>query len=325
MLIKNGHDVIITARKEDTLIELLKYSNLNYILLPRKAKKFIGLLFELISRSVKLFLISRRKKIECYFGMSILSIIIANFFKRKPVILFTEQEDMGLKSKFVFKFANKIFTPIFFNGNLGEKHEKFNSLLQLSYLHPKYFSPDKKIVERFLKIKIDKQKYFILRFCDWNASHDLNQKGFSKITKYKLINFLTKFGKVFILDESNNKDFQSYKPNIPENMIHHFLAFSSLNITETTSISIESGLLGVPVVRCSTLVNTRKGGAAIFEKLEQNNLVYSFKEENEAFQKVIEIVEENKSKIYWIKNRDKFIEQFDRDIVKKLYLKIIES
>lgn len=324
-LIENGHKVIITARNEEILIELLKNTNFEYTLLSKKSKNFLGLAYELIFRSSKLAKISRKEKIDCYFGMSAISTILANLFRKKPIIYFTENEEMGLKTRIVLKNVSKLFTPIYYNKNLGKKHEKFNSLIQLSYLHPKYFTPDKKIINKYLKLDVDRDKYFLLRFCDWKASHDLKEKGFSKKTKFKLVDFLQKFGKVFILDESNDHDFLQYKPNFPRHLIFHILAFSSLTIAETTSVAIESGLLCVPVVRCSTLVNTRKGGAAIFEEMEKNNLIYNFSDENEAYQKVEKIVKENKNKAYWINNRDKFIEQFDSDIINKLYQKIIEN
>ncbi|MBD3189418.1 MAG: DUF354 domain-containing protein [Candidatus Heimdallarchaeota archaeon] len=319
-----GDKVILTVRKEEVLIDLLDHSQLNYKIISKKAKNLPSLLFELISRTIKLFKIARSAKVDIFLGMSTLSTSIVGKLLKKPTILITECEDMGPKTKLVFKLASMIITPKLFEKDLGKKHIKFNGLIQLNYLHPNYFTPDREIVEELLNIDLDKEKYFILRFCDWKASHDINQRGFSKEVKWEIIKNLSKIGRVYILDEKKNSEFKDYNLEIPKNLMLNLLAFSSLTITETTSVSIESALLGVPVVRCTSLAETRKGGAAIFTELEKQGLVFSYSNEILALKRINEILEKKINKEYSQKKRDEFIKNFNPDI-KRTIINLINS
>ena len=131
-------------------------------------------------------------------------------------------------------------------------------------------------------------------------------------------------GRVYILDEAKDPKFDSYKLNVPKDQIFHILAYSSLVISETTSISIESALLGTPVVRCTSLANTRKGGAAIFEQLNNEELVFSYADEENAIRKIDELISLEKPKEYWKGILTKFIGQFDKDGIEKFYSKLME-
>ncbi|MFX1538183.1 MAG: DUF354 domain-containing protein [Promethearchaeota archaeon] len=320
-----GHRIIITARKEKVLRDLLKNSEFEYYFTSKKANSLIKLLLELLTRTWRIFKIAFSSKVDLFFGMSILSSSVAGFLLRKPTLLFTEQESMGIKTKLVFKLASKVYTPIFFDKALGRKHKKLNGLLQLTYLHPRYFSPKKTIVEDLLSINLEEERYFIVRFCDWKASHDINQKGFSIKTKMQIINDLSKAGRVYVLDEENGELFQSYRLDIPKHLIHHVLAFSSFSVVETTSVAIESALLGVPVVRCTTLASTKKGGAAIFRELEKIGLVFSYSDEKNAYQKIGEFLSNQQNKDYWLAKRDGFIRDFDKNLVLTLTDEIEQS
>jgi len=319
----NGHNVVLTIRKVDVLVDLLNHSGYDYKIVSKKGNGLIGLFLELITRTCKISRIARKSKIDLFLGMSVLSISIVGALKNKPSILFTEHEDEGLKSRFVFKLASKIYTPKFYNRDFGSKIKKFNTLYQLNYLHPNYFTPNKGIVERLLNFDLENEQYFILRFCDWTATHDIKEKGFSKESKDEIINSLTQLGKVYILDEGKLPEYNKYKLDIPKNLIFHVLAYSSLVISETTSISIESALIGVPVVRCTILVDTRKGGAAIFDQLHKDGLVFSYSDEKLAIQKINEILLEKKSNVYWTNKRNDFIKQFDDDSISLFYESII--
>lgn len=317
-LTKRGHEVIITARGVNTLIELLENSGLNYVNLGKKSKNKIGLLFEYINRTTKLLWIAYRNKIDIFYGASVVSVVLVGFLLRIPTIYITELEEKGIKTGINHKLSSRIYTPVYFKKNLGDKQRWINTIPSLTYLDPKYFTPQKTIVEKILKIDLNSECYYIVRFCNWDASHDINEHGFSSEMKEKIIEYLLKFGRVYVMDESNEERFRKYKLNIPKHLIHHVIAFSSMVISETTTITLEAALLGVPSIRCTSLVDTRKGGAAMFEELEKQGLVYNYSNENTAFEKMMEIIVENKSRDFWVKRKDGFISKCDPDIVKTL-------
>ena len=51
--------------------------------------------------------------------------------------------------------------------------------MENTYLHPKYFKPNKNILKK-LNLT-NKEKYVVLRLVSWDASHDIGQKGFKWI------------------------------------------------------------------------------------------------------------------------------------------------
>ena len=58
--------------------------------------------------------------------------------------------------------------------------------MELCYLHPNYFTPDPHVLN-MLGVKRN-EKYVILRFVSWDASHDIGQTGLDYGTKIKLVN-----------------------------------------------------------------------------------------------------------------------------------------
>ena len=319
-----GYDVLIAGRDEEVILELLKNSELEYVILSKKKKGLIGLFFELCIRTINFFKLHKKRRISLFFGESILTTSIVGVIFHIPRLAFTENESLGIKTKFERLFASKIYTPELFGKNLGRKHQKFKGLLQLTSLHPKYFNPESDVVERVLNVNLKTDKYFVLRFCDWSASHDIMHHGFSKLYKKKIINFLLNYGKVFVTDESADKEFEEYKLDIPKALFHHILAFSSLTIAETTTIPLESALLGVPCVRCTSIVESRASAAAIFDHMEEEGLIFSSSEEEKSFQKIKELVLKANKKDYWTFKRDNILKEFDDDIVKTI-ADLIES
>src|SRR5690606_16226950 len=93
-----------------------------------------------------------------------------------------------------------IISPGTFEINYGKKHQRLNGLFEESYLSDATFEPDKNVLQD-IGVK-EGENFFLLRFVGWNANHDVNQYGFSFEQKQKLVESLSKFGKVIISSES---------------------------------------------------------------------------------------------------------------------------
>ena len=74
-------------------------------------------------------------------------------------------------------------TPDSFYNELGKKHIKFKNIVESLYLDKKYFTPDKKVLD---KININNQKYVLLRFVSWDSHHDFGENGLSINAKRKI-------------------------------------------------------------------------------------------------------------------------------------------
>ena len=64
----------------------------------------------------------------------------------------------------------------------NNKHITFNGYSELAYLHPNYFKADPSVLEN---LGLDKdEKFIIIRFVAWGASHDIKQQGFTDKEEY---------------------------------------------------------------------------------------------------------------------------------------------
>ena len=84
---------------------------------------------------------------------------IASYFN-KPHIAFTDTEHAKLGISSFLPFTDTIITPKAFKGNLGHNHIKFDGYMEDTYLHPKYFKPNKNILK---KLNLVTKKYVVLR------------------------------------------------------------------------------------------------------------------------------------------------------------------
>ena len=134
-------------------------------------------------------------------------------------------------------FSRLILTPSCYNKNLGKKQLKFNSYMELSYLHQNHFIPDESILDDLGVNKND--KYTIVRFVSWNAVHDHGHHGISNSNKIKIIKNLSKYSKVFISSEGDlPKELIDFQIKIKPEKMHDALAFASLFYGESANNGI---------------------------------------------------------------------------------------
>ena len=149
-------------------------------------------------------------------------------------------------------FKDFIVTPDCFLIDYKSNHIKFNSYMELGYLHPQNFSPDFSVLDD-LNIN-NNEKYILLRFVSWQAAHDFGHKGLSLINKLKLINSLEKHAKILISSEGElPSELLKYRVKIKASKIHSLISFSSLYIGEGATMASESAMLGTPAIYINDL------------------------------------------------------------------------
>ena len=116
-----------------------------------------------------------------------------------PSITIDDTENAKLGQMFYRPFSKLMLSPTTFYKDFGKKHVKFNGYMELSYLHPNYFTPDESILDD-LGVKKG-ESYSILRFVKWKAHHDLGHNGISNENKILVVKELLKYGKVYITSE----------------------------------------------------------------------------------------------------------------------------
>ena len=223
----------------------------------------------------------------------------------KPSIIFTDTEHAKLANWLTFPFATTICTPSCFKEKLGLKQIRYNGYHELAYLHPNYFKPDPSVLDELNLTKND--KFIILRFVSWGASHDIRQKGLDTNTRKNYVKKLEDYGSVFITSEAKlTKDFEKYVIRVPPEKIHDLLYYATMYIGEGATMATEAGILGTPPIYLSSLVGTMGN----FDELEKEyELVYSFTDPNKALKKAIELLEDKNLKSEWQKKREKLLKE----------------
>lgn len=298
-LISNGHTVYFTVREGEKEANLLKANNWPYSVIGKKRNSFFGKIMGLFTFSYMIFRIAKKQKTDIFISHGSMYAGIAAFFFRKPHIAL---EDTGnMEQLFISKpFSDVILSPDSLKVDLGEKHIKYKGFHELYYLNPNYFFPNFQ-VKTMLGIQKD-EKYCILRFISWSATHDHGRKGIPFNSKMELIETLKKRMKVFISSEMElPSSLIEYKFPLDPEWLHHALAFSEIVISEGATIASESTLLGVPVV----YVNSTESD--LIDSHEKNGLMLHYRNFEGVIKKVSEILDDKTAHSELLKKRDRML------------------
>ena len=318
---KKGYEIKITARDKDVALVLLDAYELEY---ENRGKGYGGLFGKvtgLIKINHRLYKIARRFKPDVLIGVHNPYIAQVGKLIRKPSIIFTDSEPVLIASWLTFPFCDSILVPSCFRKDLGSKSVRYKGYHELAYLHPNHFKPDPAILEELNLSKSD--KFVILRFVAWQASHDIGQSGFDLETKQRLVKEIEKHARVFITSERPlPKEFEKYRITIPPHRIHDMLYYAQMLIGDTQTMTTEAGILGTPAIRCNSFVGENDMGNFI-ELEKKYGLIYSYRDPNDALNKALELLKNDNLKKEWQKKREKLLnEKID---VTKFMVEFIEN
>ncbi len=285
-----GHTFCVVARDKEVTHKLLDNYNINYLSRGKGGKGFLGKLIYLFKANYIIYKISKKFKPDIFLSFASPYAAQVSYILRKPHIGFTDTEHAKLGNAAFSNFTDVVVTPKCLPINFGNKHIKFDGYMELSYLHPNYFKPDNSIYKK-LKIQ-NNEKYIIIRFVSWQASHDFGKKGLNTELKIELIKKLSKKYKVFVSSEGDiPKQIQKYAIKIDPDNMHDVLYFSSLFIGEGATMASESAMLGTPSIYINTLECSTCN-----EQESKYKLLYNYKSFNGIIEKSFELLgNQNKS------------------------------
>lgn len=295
-----GHEIIVTASEKDNCTGLLREYDLEFIHLGSYGKAFLTKLANIPVMAGKMTKVVKKHCPDALMGIASSRIAHAGWLLNKPSFIFTDTEH-ATESIALFKpFATKIITPHCFTKELGKKHIRYQGFHELAYLHPSTFSPDPSVLAE-LDLS-QKDKFFILRFVSWDATHDIGKTGFSMKVKRKIVNFLNTKGTVIISAENEiPSEFEEYRYSVSPTKMHDLLYYATMYIGEGGTMASEAALLGTP----SVLVTTLTAGAN--EMLERHNLLKKPSNEEIAFETIVELLKKDNLKDEWREN----LKQYD--------------
>jgi len=307
---KDGHEVKITARNKEVTHSLLNAYNLEYENRGELHSGMVGKAFDMIRIDLKMFHIARKFRPDIMVGVHNPYIAQTGAILGVPAIVFTDTENVKIASYLTYPFARAIITPIFFREPVNrEKHVMINGLKEIAYLHPRYFSPDPSVPEEAGLSR--GEKYIIMRFISWGASHDTDLHGIQQGTELELIRQLEKFGKVFVTSERPfSGPLEKYRLSVPPEKIHSLLYFAQMYFGEGGTMAAEAGILGTPAIHIESTSSGQATGETSGNFLllrDRYGLIYFYPNERLALEKAIEILGNPHAKEEWQKKQERLM------------------
>jgi predicted glycosyltransferase len=249
LLKERGHRVIITSRDKEFALELLNELELEHHPLSALGKGgLFSLASELVKRNLALWKVVRTEKPNVMAAIGGVSIAQVGKLAGVPSLVFYDTENATLQNAITYPFASAVIVPRCYEAWLPKRrHIRYRGYHELSYLHTSYFSPDRTVAIR--NGLASQGDTFFIRLVSWQANHDIGEEGWTNDLLSKLVNKLTKKGKVLISSESPLTD--DMKPFMYEGSkkdVHHVMACCRAFIGESATMASECAVLGIPAI-----------------------------------------------------------------------------
>lgn len=283
-----GHEILFVSRNKEIEHRLLSSYGIPFIDRGKGKDGRIGKILYMIYANFKVFKIARNFNPDLFLNFLHPYPSQVASFLNKPSFVFSDTEHASLHHKLTVPFATKVFTPSCYRLDLGKKHIRFEGYMELAYLHPNYFVPDKEILS-ILGVN-ETEKFVIVRFVSWEAAHDFGHTGMTLDNKRKAVFEMAKYAKVFISAERElPEDLEQYRIQIPFEKMHDAIFFSSLLFGESATMASEAAVLGT-----SAIFLDNNGRGYTDEEERTYDLVYNFTEsindQERAIEKAIELL-----------------------------------
>lgn len=304
-MIDNGHKVLFTCRQKEFIIQLIANEGFNYVSFGQKYTTTLKKLWGLVEFDYKMLRTCLKFKPDMFLSLGSMYAAQVAWLMKKPHICIEDTYNME-QVRLYRPFTKLILTGDYEHPIMSEKKEfRMAGYNELAYLHPKRFKADKNVLDE-LGVTKD-EKYVIIRFVAWNASHDLGHKGISIENKINAVKEFSKYAKVFISSEKElPKDLNSFQLPINPSRIHDAIAFSTMVYGESSTMSEEAAMLGVPSIYLNN------DGTYYTNHLEKDfglmyNLTESEEDQIKAINLGVEILKSNNTKNEWGKKRDELL------------------
>lgn len=305
--LSNRHKIFVFAKKDKHINSLLIAYNIPYTCIGTKGKGIIGKLFKQFIFDLIVLRYVLKEKIEIAIGSSITFDHIAFLCSIKSFHLSDDDlEVVPLLKYFSYPFSTVILSPDSLSfGKFKNKNIGYAGTHELAYLHPNYFSPDSSILNK-AGIETD-DKFFILRFVALLGHHDSGHIGISLDQKRQLVAHLSKYGRVIITSEKKiEPEFEELRLPIPPHEIHSLMAYATMFIGDSQTMTSEAAILGVPALKC----NSFAGRLSVPNELENKyDLCYSYhpKEFDKFYKHISDLLVEKELKQEWQAKRNKML------------------
>ncbi len=244
---QRGDQVLVTARKKDITVQLLKALNIEHTCISAKGRNMAAMGAELVGRTWKLMKLVRRFKPDVMVARVGHSIGITGKLLGIPTVIYDDMEHARLQAAIGMTFATYICTGLGYYRDFGPRQVRFKGPPVLSYMSPNYFTPSPEPL-RASGVDPD-QGLIFFRMVSWAASHDVGRKGTTLAELTAAIDRLWQYGRVIISSEDPLPESLARCANpVPVEQMHDLLAFCDLCMIEGGTMAEEAAVLGVPSI-----------------------------------------------------------------------------
>lgn len=270
---KRGHHIFYSVRDIPIAIRLMEHYGMSpYLNLGSKHDNLFGKMRNVLHQDFSLLAFVRKHHINLGISSGIVLGHVSKLTKMKA-LLFDDDDDAAepLIVRYGHPFSSIVFTPDCIQRKT-QHAVYYPGTHELAYLHPDQFIPDPVVLQR---AGIQQgERFFVMRFVALKGHHDIGQKGLSLVQKKALVDLLKPHGRVIITSErAIEPEFEPYRLPIPPEDIHSLLAYSSLFLGDSQTMTSEAAVLGIPALKC----NTFAGRLSVPTTLEQHfDLCYAY-------------------------------------------------
>lgn len=298
-----GHRVFFTCRENEFELYLLEKYKFEHKSFGRKYSTRIGKIAGMLEFDLKEFFAGLKFKPDVFISHGSIYAAHAAFLLRKPHI--SLEDTFNFEQINLYRpFTNAILTADYDHPLKSPLVIPYAGYHELAYLHPNRFKPDKEVLGELGVL--ENEKYVVMRFVSWRATHDSRNAGISIKNKIDSVGQFRKYAKVFISSEKPlPDDLKQFKIKIPAERIHDALAFANLYFGESGTMASESAVLGTPAVYLDNV------GRKYTDEEELYGLVFNYSDSDSdqkaAIKKGVEILKNKNIKKKMFKNREKLL------------------
>lgn len=247
-----GHRVHFSALDREMILELLERYGFSYDVTYRRTATRRGLLYEIPPRTWRTLRIARKVQADLLLSMANPTVGFPALLLRKPYLAFHDTEPAYNQLAAALPFATMVATPEVYYRDAGKKQVRYKGYHELAYLHPKHFTPDASVLAEIGLAP--GERYFIVRFVAWQATHDVHEHGLTLEDKRAILTLLEQHGRVILSTEDEvPAAFAHHITEFPQDRMHDLLAFAQIYIGEGNTMAAEAAELGTPSIRANTM------------------------------------------------------------------------
>lgn len=247
-----GHRLFYSVRDIPVAKRLMEHYGMTpWIDLGDKRDSLIGKALTVLRQDCRILQFVQKHRIDLGLSSGLVLSQVSQLTKMHSFV-FDDDDDEAepLSVKYEHPLSDIVFTPDCIRRKT--KHAVYYAgTHELAYLHPNRFVPDPTVLQH--AGLIEGERFSIMRFVALKGHHDVGQAGLSLEQKRALVDLLKAHGRVIITSErAVEPEFEPYRLPVPPEEIHSLMAYSSMFVGDSQTMTSEAAVLGVPALKCNT-------------------------------------------------------------------------